>query len=456
MEEFKKNQELLVDIVAEGYQGEGIAKPQGFPIFIPGALKGEKVKIKIVKLTKNHGFGKLLDIVEPSENRVEPICPLYKRCGGCQLQHMSYQEQLVFKKNRVKDCLERIGKITDVKINDTLGMEEPLRYRNKVQLPVGVEKGEPIIGFYAPRSHDIINLQQCFIQHETGDEVVQLTRDWMKKFGISAYDENTKTGVVRHVMIRKGFKTGEVMVVLVTNTEKLPHKDEFVKLVIEKIPGVKSIIQNINNKPTNVVLGQQNITLWGSNTITDYIGQFKFEISPLSFFQVNPFQTEVLYNKALEYANLSGEETVFDAYCGTGTISLFLAQKAKKVYGVEIIPEAIENAKKNAKLNNIHNAEFFVGEAEVIIPKLIEDGKKAEVVVVDPPRKGCEKSLIEAIAEMRPNRVVYVSCDPATLARDLRIFEDLGYKTEAVQPVDMFPHTNHVECVVGIRRKDSL
>ncbi|NLZ48274.1 MAG: 23S rRNA (uracil(1939)-C(5))-methyltransferase RlmD [Clostridiales bacterium] len=447
MEEFKKNQELLVDIVAEGYQGEGIAKPQGFPIFIPGALKGEKVKIKIVKLTKNHGFGKLLDIVEPSENRVEPICPLYKRCGGCQLQHMSYQEQLVFKKNRVKDCLERIGKITDVKINDTLGMEEPLRYRNKVQLPVGVEKGEPIIGFYAPRSHDIINLQQCFIQHETGDEVVQLTRDWMKKFGISAYDENTKTGVVRHVMIRKGFKTGEVMVVLVTNTEKLPHKDEFVKLVIEKIPGVKSIIQNINNKPTNVVLGQQNITLWGSNTITDYIGQFKFEISPLSFFQVNPFQTEVLYNKALEYANLSGEETVFDAYCGTGTISLFLAQKAKKVYGVEIIPEAIENAKKNAKLNNIHNAEFFVGEAEVIIPKLIEDGKKAEVVVVDPPRKGCEKSLIEAIAEMRPNRVVYVSCDPATLARDLRIFEDLGYKTEAVQPVDMFPHTAHVECV---------
>lgn len=452
MEEFKKNQELLVDIVAEGYQGEGIAKPQGFPIFIPGALKGEKVKIKIVKLTKNHGFGKLLDIVEPSENRVEPICPLYKRCGGCQLQHMSYQEQLVFKKNRVKDCLERIGKITDVKINDTLGMEEPLRYRNKVQLPVGVEKGEPIIGFYAPRSHDIINLQQCFIQHETGDEVVQLTRDWMKKFGISAYDENTKTGVVRHVMIRKGFKTGEVMVVLVTNTEKLPHKDEFVKLVIEKIPGVKSIIQNINNKPTNVVLGQQNITLWGSNTITDYIGQFKFEISPLSFFQVNPFQTEVLYNKALEYANLSGEETVFDAYCGTGTISLFLAQKAKKVYGVEIIPEAIENAKKNAKLNNIHNAEFFVGEAEVIIPKLIEDGKKAEVVVVDPPRKGCEKSLIEAIAEMRPNRVVYVSCDPATLARDLRIFEDLGYKTEAVQPVDMFPHTNHVETVVLMSR----
>ncbi|SCN25942.1 23S rRNA (uracil-C(5))-methyltransferase RlmCD [Clostridium sp. N3C] len=453
MEEFKKNQELLVDIVAEGYQGEGIAKPQGFPIFIPGALKGEKVKIKIVKLTKNHGFGKLLDIVEPSENRVEPICPLYKRCGGCQLQHMSYQEQLVFKKNRVKDCLERIGKITDVKINDTLGMEEPLRYRNKVQLPVGVEKGEPIIGFYAPRSHDIINLQQCFIQDETGDEVVQLTRDWMKKFGISAYDENTKTGVVRHVMIRKGFKTGEVMVVLVTNTEKLPHKDEFVKLVIEKIPGVKSIIQNINNKPTNVVLGQQNITLWGSNTITDYIGQFKFEISPLSFFQVNPFQTEVLYNKALEYANLSGEETVFDAYCGTGTISLFLAQKAKKVYGVEIIPEAIENAKKNAKLNNIHNAEFFVGEAEVIIPKLIEDGKKAEVVVVDPPRKGCEKSLIEAIAEMRPNRVVYVSCDPATLARDLRIFEDLGYKTEAVQPVDMFPHTAHVETICLMSKK---
>lgn len=454
MEEFKKNQELLVDIVGEGYEGEGIAKPQGFPIFIPGALKGEKVKIKIVKLAKNHGFGKLLDIVEPSENRVTPVCPLYKRCGGCQLQHMCYAEQLVFKKNRVKDCLERIGKITEVPINDTLGMEEPLRYRNKVQLPVGAEKGEPIIGFYAARSHEIINLQQCFIQHEAGDEVVQLTKDWMKQFGISAYDENTKNGIVRHVMIRKGFKTGEVMVVLVTNTEKLPHKDEFIKLVIEKIPGVKSIIQNINNKPTNVVLGLKNITLWGSDTITDYIGQFKFEISPLSFFQVNPFQTEVLYNKALEFANLSGEETVFDAYCGTGTISLFLAQKANKVYGVEIIPEAIENAKKNAKLNNINNAEFFVGEAEVIIPQLIKDGKKAEVVVVDPPRKGCEKSLIEAIAEMKPDRVVYVSCDPATLARDLRIFEDLGYKTEAVQPVDMFPHTMHVETVVLMSRVD--
>ena len=454
MIEFKKNQELLVDIISEGYQGEGIAKLQGFPIFIPGALRGEKVKIKIVKLTKNHGFGKLLDIVEPSEKRVTPVCSLYKRCGGCQLQHMSYQEQLVFKRNRVKDCLERIGKIKEALIHDTLGMEESLRYRNKVQLPVGIEKGEPIIGFYAPRSHEIINLQQCYIQHEAGDDVVQLTKDWMKEFAISAYDEKTKTGILRHVMIRKGFKTGEVMVVLVTNTEKLPHKDEFIRMVTEKIAGVKSIIQNINNKATNVVLGLKNITLWGSDTITDYIGEFKFEISPLSFFQVNPYQTEVLYKKALEYADLSGEETVFDAYCGTGTISLFLAQKAKKVYGVEIIAEAIENAKKNARLNNINNAEFFVGEAEVIIPQLIKEGKKAEFVVVDPPRKGCEKSLIHAIADMQPNRVVYVSCDPATLARDLRIFEDLGYSTVEVQPVDMFAHTAHVETVVLMSRKE--
>jgi 23S rRNA (uracil1939-C5)-methyltransferase len=275
----------------------------------------------------------------------------------------------------------------------------------------------------------------------------------MKKYGISGYHEETGTGTVRHVMIRKGFKSGDAMIVLVTNTKQLPYKEEFIKLVVDNIPDVKSIVQNINSKKTNVVLGQENITLWGSDTITDYIGEFRFNISPLSFFQVNPVQTELLYSKALEYADLTGEETVFDAYCGTGTISLFLSQKAKKVYGVEIIEAAIVNARENAKLNGIHNAEFFVGEAEKVIPELISEGKKADVVVVDPPRKGCDKSLIEAIAEMGPKRVVYVSCDPATLARDLEIFEQLGYKTVEVQPVDMFPQTAHVECVAKIERK---
>jgi 23S rRNA (uracil1939-C5)-methyltransferase len=452
MVDFKKNQELIVDIISEGYEGEGVAKPEGFPIFIPGVLKGEKVKIILVKLTKNHGFGKLIEILQPSQQRVEPACPIYKRCGGCQLQHMSYEEQLRFKKTRVADCIERIGKIRDVAIYDTVGMENPSRYRNKVQLPVGRGETEPAIGFYAARSHEIINLQQCYIQHEVGDKVVQLARDWMKKYSIQGYDEESGTGIIRHVMIRKGFKSEEAMVVLVTNTEKLPYKEEFIKLVIENIPDIKSIIQNINSKKTNVVLGQENITLWGSDTITDYIGPFKFNISPLSFFQVNPVQTEVLYGKTLEYAELTGEETVFDAYCGTGTISLFLSQKAKKVYGVEIIEAAIVNARENAILNEIHNSDFFVGEAEKVIPKLISEGKKADVVVVDPPRKGCEKSLLEAIAEMGPKRVVYVSCDPATLARDLSIFESLGYKTVEVQPVDMFPHTAHVECVAKIEK----
>ena len=453
MADFRKNQELIVDIISEGYEGEGVAKPEGFPIFVPGALKGEKVKVIIVKLSKNHGFGKLMEVLQPSSERVEPVCPIYKRCGGCQLQHMSYEEQLRFKKNRVKDCIERIGKIKNVNIHDTLGMKNPSRYRNKVQLPVGKWEDEPRIGFYAARSHEIINLQQCYIQHQVGDEVVQLTRDWMKKYGISGYNEATGTGVIRHVMIRKGFKSGEAMVVLVTNTKQLPHKEEFIKLVIDNIPGIKSIVQNINSKKTNVVLGQENLALWGSDTITDYIGEFKFNISPLSFFQVNPVQTEELYSKALEYAGLTGEETVFDAYCGTGTISLFLSQKAKKVYGVEIIEAAIVNARENAKLNGVHNAEFFVGEAEKVIPELIQQGKKADVVVVDPPRKGCDKALIEAIGKMGPKRVVYVSCDPATLARDLEIFEQLGYKTIEVQPVDMFPHTSHVECVVRIEKK---
>ncbi|WP_139903933.1 23S rRNA (uracil(1939)-C(5))-methyltransferase RlmD [Clostridium thermarum] len=453
MLDFKKNQELIVDIISEGYEGEGVAKPEGFPIFVPGALKGEKVKIRLVKVSRNHGYGKLIEILEPSKERVEPVCPIYKRCGGCQLQHMSYEEQLRFKKNRVTDCLERIGKLKDVVIHPTLGMDNPLRYRNKVQLPVGRGETEPAIGFYAARSHEIINLQQCYIQHQVGDEVVRLTRSWMKEYNIQAYDEESGCGIVRHVMIRKGFKSGEAMVVLVTNTAKFPHKEEFINLIVQNIPDVKSIIQNINTKKTNVVLGLENITLWGSDIITDYIGPFKFNISPLSFFQVNPVQTEVLYGKTLEYAQLTGNEVVFDAYCGTGTISLFLSQKARKVYGVEIIEAAIINARQNAVLNGIENAEFFVGEAEKVIPELISQGKKADVVVVDPPRKGCEKSLIQAIAKMGPKRVVYVSCDPATLARDLAIFETLGYKTVEVQPVDMFPHTAHVECVVKIEKK---
>lgn len=453
----EKNKEYIFDIISQGYEGEGIAKIDNkYPIFIEGALKGEKVKVRIVKVNKNFAYGKLMEVLEASEERVNPPCAIYKRCGGCKLQHASYKAQLDFKWDRVKDCVSKIGKLDPSIVKYPLGMENPWRYRNKVQLPIGLINGEVKIGFFAPRSHDIIDMESCLIQDEIGDKVVKLTREWIEKFNIRPYNvdgEYDEKGVVRHIMIRRGFTTNEVMVVLVTNGEKLPHKEEFVDLMIKNIRGIKSIIQNINSKKTNVILGLESKTLWGEDTISDYIGDFRFNISPLSFFQVNPIQTEVLYGKALEYANLTGNEEVFDAYCGTGTITLFLSQKAKKVYGVEIIPQAIDNAWINAKENKVENVEFFVGESEVVIPDLINKGVKADVVVVDPPRKGCDKKLLDAITNIDAKKIVYVSCDPSTLGRDLAILEENGYKTLEVQPVDMFPNTAHVETVVSLRRK---
>ncbi|MCM0651018.1 23S rRNA (uracil(1939)-C(5))-methyltransferase RlmD [Clostridium swellfunianum] len=435
-----------------GYEGEGVGKIENFTVFVQGALIGEKVKVKIVKVAKNYAYGKLLDIIETSKHRAEPVCSIYKNCGGCQLQHMSYEGQLGFKTQRVKEVIARIAKLNDVAVHNTLGMEQPYRYRNKVQLPVGKVNGELRIGFYAPRSHDIIGMDTCHIQDEVADKVVGLTKEWMLKHNLEPYNELEDKGNIRHIMIRRGFKTSEVMVVVVTRDEKLPYSDEFVSLMQSNIEGLKSVIQNVNPKKTNVILGDKNKVLWGEAIITDYIGKFRFNISPLSFFQVNPAQTEVLYSKALEYADLTGEETVFDAYCGTGTISLFLSQKAKKVYGVEIVPQAIEDAKKNALQNDVDNVEFLVGQSEKVIPELIDKGVKADVVVVDPPRKGCEKSLLEAISKMAPKRIVYVSCDPATLARDLGILEELGYRAVEVQPVDNFPQTAHIECVARIEK----
>ncbi|MBE6067214.1 MAG: 23S rRNA (uracil(1939)-C(5))-methyltransferase RlmD [Clostridium lundense] len=448
----EKNKDYIVEIKGMGYEGEGVGKIDDFTIFIPGTIKGEKVNAKIVKVNKNFAFGKLLDVIEESSFRTEPICGIYKRCGGCQLQHLSYEGQLDFKGQRVKDAIERIGKINP-EVLPVIGMASPYNYRNKVQLPVGQANGEINIGFYALRSHDIINMEKCYIQDEISEKIMSLVKQWMIENNIKAYDETTHTGVLRHLMIRKGFKTSEVMVVLVTKTNELPYKDEIIELLTSNVKEVVSIIQNINSEKTNVILGLKSNTLWGKDVIQDYIGKFKFNISPLSFFQVNPVQTEVLYSKALEYANLTGDEIVFDAYCGTGTISLFLAQKAKKVYGVEIIPEAIENAWENAKLNSVDNVEFLVGKSEQVIPDLINKGIKADVVVVDPPRKGCERVLLEAIAKINPKRIVYVSCDAGTLARDLAILDELNYKTEKIQPVDMFPHTAHVETVVKIERK---
>ncbi|MEA4826913.1 MAG: 23S rRNA (uracil(1939)-C(5))-methyltransferase RlmD [Clostridium sp.] len=476
----EKNGEYIVKITGLGFEGEGVAKIEDYTIFIDGALIGERAKIKIVKLKKSFAFGKLLEVIEPAKERREPVCGIYKRCGGCRLQHLSYEGQLDFKKNRVKDVLERIGKlkisdqvpVTSDKapltgsllsvsgkekgaiLHDTIGMENPYRYRNKVQLPVGEENGEIKIGFYAPRSHNIIDMDTCYIQDEIGDRVVSLTKEWMKKYNIKAYNEALDEGIIRHIMIRRGFITKEIMIVIVTRKRQLPFSEEFVEMIRENIDGVASIIQNINTKKTNVILGHESITLYGEDHISDYIGKFKFNISPLSFFQVNPMQTEVLYNKALEYAGLTGNEVVFDAYCGTGTISLFLSQRAKKVYGVEIVEQAIENAKVNAKENKVDNVEFIVGKSEEVIPELINKGIKADVVVVDPPRKGCEKSLLEAIGSMKPERIVYVSCDPGTLARDLAILEREGYRTVEVQPVDMFPQTSHVECCVLLKKAE--
>ncbi|EOU2126926.1 23S rRNA (uracil(1939)-C(5))-methyltransferase RlmD [Clostridium perfringens] len=453
----EKNKEYIFDIISQGYEGEGIAKIDNkYPIFIEGALKGEKVKVRIVKVNKNFAYGKLMEVLEASEERVNPPCAIYKRCGGCKLQHASYKAQLDFKWDRVKDCVSKIGKLDPSIVKYPLGMENPWRYRNKVQLPIGLINGEVKIGFFAPRSHDIIDMESCLIQDEIGDKVVKLTREWIEKFNIRPYNvdgEYDEKGIVRHIMIRRGFTTNEVMIVLVTNGEKLPHKEEFVDLMVKNIPGIKSVIQNINSKKTNVILGLESKTLWGEDTISDYIGDFRFNISPLSFFQVNPIQTEVLYGKALEYANLTGNEEVFDAYCGTGTITLFLSQKAKKVYGVEIIPQAIDNAWINAKENKVDNVEFFVGESEVVIPDLINKGVKADVVVVDPPRKGCDKKLLDAITNIDAKKIVYVSCDPSTLGRDLQLLEENGYKTLEVQPVDMFPNTSHVENVAKLIKK---
>ena len=452
----EKNNEYILDLVSVGYEGEGIAKIDGYPIFIEGAILGEKVRVLIVKVKKNYAYGKLLEVIEASEDRIEPKCSIYKRCGGCTVQHMNYKKQLDYKFERVRDCISKIGGLNSDLVLYPIGMEAPERYRNKVQLPVGLVKGELNVGFYAPRSHNIIDLETCLIQDKIADEVTSITKAWMKKYSIKPAGIDgvfNNDGLIRHVMVRKGFTTNEVMVVLVSTKKNVPYIDEFINQIKDNIEGIKSIILNINSENTNVILGQECITLWGDNTITDYIENFKFNISPLSFFQVNPTQTEKLYSKALEYAELTGEEVVFDAYCGTGTITLFLSQKAKKVYGVEIIEPAIVNARENARINNVENAEFFVGKSEEVIPDLIDKGVIPEIIVVDPPRKGCDIKLLDAIGEAKPERVVYVSCDPSTLARDLKILEEKGYETIKVQPVDMFPHTSHIECVALMLKK---
>ena len=452
--EYRKNDIVTLKIEDCGIDGEGIGKADGFTVFVKDAVIGDTVRAKIMKAKKNYGYGRLEEIITPSPDRVEPKCQFARQCGGCQLQALSYEKQLEFKTSKVRGHLERIGGFTDIPMEKILGMEQPFHYRNKAQFPVGKSKdGRIITGFYAGRTHSIIENRDCALGVTQNKEVLDRVIAHMEKFNIQPYDENTGKGLVRHVLIRYGFFTDEMMVCLIINGEKLPGEEALVKSLCQ-IPETVSVMVNVNKKRNNVILGEKVRLLWGQPYITDKIGEISYQISPLSFFQVNPYQTGRLYGKALEYAQLSGNETVWDLYCGIGTISLFLAQKAKMVRGVEIIPAAIENAKENACLNGFDNTEFFVGKAEEVLPEqFARTGERADVIVVDPPRKGCDETLLSTIIEMQPDRVVYVSCDSATLARDLKYLCERGYELKKVCPVDMFPNTVSVETVVLLSHK---
>ena len=449
-----KNKEYIVDIVDIGQGGVGIGKYEGFTVFVDGGLVQDKIKVKITKSKKNYAVGDMIEIIEKSPFRVERKCSeSLRQCGGCQIQELDYQKQLDVKTNEVKQVISRIGKLDDVVIHDTLGMEHPFRYRNKAQFPIQKKDNMPVIGFYKKKSHDLISTDECIIQHEVNDKIIKIIKTYIRAYNVSIYDEKTHKGLLRHLVTKVGFTTGEVMIVLVANGKKLPYLKELASVLKENIPGFKTLVVNVNTQKTNVILGKENIVAYGDGMIRDYIGELVFEISPLSFFQVNPLQTEVLYNKALEYANLGENDTVFDIYCGIGTISLFLAQKAKKVYGIEIVEDAIKDAKRNAKINNMDNVEFYVGKAEEVVPKMYKEGKRANVVVVDPPRKGCDEKVLDTIVSMEPDRVVYVSCNPSTLARDLAYLNERGYKCHEIQPVDMFPHSVHVENVAWLSKE---
>lgn len=452
--EFRKNDIVTLEIEDCGIDGEGIGKADGFTVFVKDAVIGDTIRAKIIKAKKNYGYGRLMEILKSSPYRVEPRCAYARQCGGCQLQALSYEQQLAFKEAKVRGHLGRIGGFKDLPMESVIGMENPYHYRNKAQFPVGRNKeGKIITGFYAGRTHSIIENRDCALGVAQNKEVLDRVIAYMEKYGIEPYEEMTGRGLVRHILIRYGFFTDEIMVCIIANGKKLPHSDKLVELLRE-ISGMTSITLNVNTSRSNVILGNELKLLWGKTYITDKIGDISYQISPLSFYQVNPFQTAKLYAKALEYANLHGEETVWDLYCGIGTISLFLARQAKFVRGVEIVPAAIEDARRNAKINGIENVEFFVGKAEEVLPAEYEkNGIYADVIVVDPPRKGCDEVLLETILKMQPKRVVYVSCDSATLARDLKYLCGNGYRLEKICPVDQFGQTVHVETVCLLSRK---
>ena len=455
--EITKGQEFSLEIDDMGTDGEGIGHKEGYTLFVKDALVGDIVRVKVIKAKKKFGYGRLLEVMKPSPWRVEPACDCARQCGGCQIQHCSYEKQLAWKEKKVRDCLQRIGGFEEIPMESIMGMDEPYHYRNKAQYPVGYDKeGNPVAGFYAGRTHSIIPNTDCAIQHPCNHMILETILAFMKQYDIPVYEEKKHTGLVRHILTRVGKYTGEVMVCLIINGNKLPHQDKLVEMLkkatdVETTYKIKSICLNINKDKTNRILGEKVVPIYGQTYIEDRIGNITYRISPLSFYQVNPEQTQKLYGTALEYADLKGNEVVWDLYCGIGTISLFLAQKAAKVCGVEIVPQAIEDARENADRNGFTNTEFFVGAAEDVVPEQYEQSGgslRADVVTLDPPRKGCDEKLLRTVVRMEPKRIVYVSCDPATLARDLKYLCGEGYELKRVRACDMFGHSSHVETVV--------
>lgn len=449
----KKNEEYIVDIIDNGYEGEGIAKIDGFTIFIPNAIKGEKIKILIVKVLASHAFGKIIEILQKSDNRIESDCTTYKRCGGCNLRHIKYEETLKMKQNAIQSLVNKTLK-NKIKVEETLGMENPYFYRNKAQYPVGIDKnGNPVIGVFADRTHEIIPIEKCFIQNEQGQELAKFILNFIIKNNISIYNEKTGNGLIRHIVTKIGIKTKEIMCIIVINGRTIPKEKQLVEEILKFFPEVKTIVKNINTKNTNVIMGQENINIYGDGYIEDILGEYKFKISPLSFYQVNPIQAENLYNIGIESANISKKDIVFDLYCGIGTISLFMAKYAKKVYGIEIVEEAVKAAKENAILNKVENVDFIAGDVEIILDDLINNKKIIpDIVMVDPPRKGLENKSIENILKINPKKMIYISCNPATLVRDLAKLEE-KFKIKMIKPVDLFPFSKHVECVCCMELK---
>ena len=450
----KKNEIIEVDIIDNGFKGEGIAKYEDYTIFIPGLIKGEVAKVKILKVQKDIAYAKIEEIITKSKYRVEPDCPTYEKCGGCDLRHMSYLQTIRLKKEALLKTLRKeLGDELDaIKINKFVDMDYPFYYRNKLQFPVGIgEDGKAIMGVYSERSHRIIPTADCKIQNELAQEIAQSIIEFMNKNNIPAYDEKILEGIVRHIIIRTAYSTEEIMITLVVNDMAIPKEKELVKFLTQKYRKIKTIVKNLNDQNTNVILGDTTQVIYGDGYIFDYLGEYRFKISPLSFYQVNPIQTEKLYDVAISKAKLTGKENVFDLYCGIGTIGLFASRKASKVYGIEVIPEAIVDAKRNAVINNVKNIEFVAGEVESELPKILkEENISPDVVFVDPPRKGCAASVIKKLLEVKPSRIIYISCNPATLARDLKLLSE-GYSIKEITPVDQFCYTHHVECVVALK-----